>query len=300
MSRTKDDGLLYFPLDVGFFKDERIRRLAGRFGAEGPLLYVYVLCRIYENGFAIERNEDFIEDAAIDVRCSTEKIGLMLEYLLSRSLLTEIRVDKSLGSVTYLTSHGIQAQYQKSAKGKKRDIDVDAAVWILDSSETESFIKVRSKENNSEKKAINPGIKAINPGVKPQSKGKESKEKQSKGKSLTPQNAAKDGKEGQAELPFDGELREAVLDWLAYKKERRESYKPTGLKSLVSRIQNYANQFGDAETAGAIRDSMASNYAGIVFDRIGRTSGDDHKKKSTSKNAWKTGEYGKGYFNDDD
>lgn len=186
MSRTKDDGLSYFPLDVGYFKDERIRRLAGRFGSDGPLFYIYVLCRIYENGYVIVMNDDFTEDAALDVHCSTEKIGLMLEYLLSRSLLKALPVDTSLGTVTYLTSHGIQAQYQKSARGKKRDIEVDDTLWILNSSETEGFIKVCPSENKSRKKDDNSGEKAINPGNKPQSKVKEKKVKESKVKRIDP------------------------------------------------------------------------------------------------------------------
>ncbi|MBR7150407.1 MAG: hypothetical protein IKD01_05265 [Oscillospiraceae bacterium] len=73
------------------------------------------------------------------------------------------------------------------------------------------------------------------------------------------------------EIPFTGELREAFDDWIAYKKEKHQTYKTRGLKSLITQIQRYAQQFGDIETADAIRNSMASNYAGIVFDRIGKS-----------------------------
>lgn len=70
--------------------------------------------------------------------------------------------------------------------------------------------------------------------------------------------------------PFEGELASAFADWLAYKKERREPYKETGLKSLITQIQNAAKEHGDAATAQVIRDSMASGYRGIVFDRLKR------------------------------
>ena len=71
-----------------------------------------------------------------------------------------------------------------------------------------------------------------------------------------------------ADIPFVGELRDAVEDWLSYKRERREAYKPTGLKSLMTQITNAAAEYGDTAVAGVIRDSMGSGYKGIMFDRL--------------------------------
>lgn len=73
--------------------------------------------------------------------------------------------------------------------------------------------------------------------------------------------------------PFEGELASAFDDWIAYKKERRETYKPTGLKSLITQIENSAKEYGDSATAKVIRDSMASGYRGIVFDRLKKGAG---------------------------
>lgn len=67
-----------------------------------------------------------------------------------------------------------------------------------------------------------------------------------------------------------GELRDAVEEWLAYKAEKRQPYKPTGLKSLVTQIEHKAREYGAAAVAAVIRESMSSNYQGIVFDRLGR------------------------------
>lgn len=177
MSRTKDNSLDYFPLDVTFFSDQRIRRLQARFGSDGPMFLIYIFCRCYgENGYYLEANDDFYEDAAIDIGCSVEKIGLMLNYLLDRSLLDS----KSFNTVKVLTSHGIQAQYQKSKKGCKRDVAVDETLWVLDSEETEAFIRARSKIQNSEKKDDNSDKKDDNSEKYPQSKVKERKEKERK------------------------------------------------------------------------------------------------------------------------
>lgn len=71
-------------------------------------------------------------------------------------------------------------------------------------------------------------------------------------------------------------------DWLAYKQERREAYKPVGLKSLLTQIKNAAAANGDAAVAAVIRQSMSSGYKGIVFDRLERAAS---KPKPNSKPA---------------
>ena len=64
------------------------------------------------------------------------------------------------------------------------------------------------------------------------------------------------------------ELRTTVADWLAYKAEKRQVYKPTGRKSLITEIKNNAVTYGDAAVVEVIRQSMGSNYSGIVWDRL--------------------------------
>ena len=77
---------------------------------------------------------------------------------------------------------------------------------------------------------------------------------------------------GTAELidsfEFEPEVKAVVTDWLEYKKERKEDYKPTGLKSLCSQIKNNINEYGVEKVVGIIKLSMASNYAGILWARV--------------------------------
>lgn len=77
-------------------------------------------------------------------------------------------------------------------------------------------------------------------------------------------------KEGdcKGETMFGPELQAAYEDWLEYKKERREGYKPTGLRNLTSEIKNNADKYGEAAVAEVIRHSMASGWRGIIFDRL--------------------------------
>lgn len=62
------------------------------------------------------------------------------------------------------------------------------------------------------------------------------------------------------------ELLSATRDWVKYKIEKRQSYKETGLKALLTQIRRSAEKYGDAAVADVIRRSMSANYQGIVFD----------------------------------
>lgn len=59
-----------------------------------------------------------------------------------------------------------------------------------------------------------------------------------------------------------------IEKWLKYKTERRDVYKQTGLESLISKIQNEVRIHGEQAVIKVITDSMASNYQGIVWDRL--------------------------------
>lgn len=83
-------------------------------------------------------------------------------------------------------------------------------------------------------------------------------------------------------VEFVGELGDAFADWIAYKKERRETYKETGYRNLVSQVRNAAANYGDAAVAEVIRNSIASRYQGIVFDRLKKNA----PRNKTSRYDW--------------
>ena len=68
------------------------------------------------------------------------------------------------------------------------------------------------------------------------------------------------------EKNYSPDLKDAVMDWVRYKKERKEGYGETGLKRLLSQIANTAAQFGDGAVISAMNRTMAAGYVGIVWD----------------------------------
>lgn len=89
---------------------------------------------------------------------------------------------------------------------------------------------------------------------------------------------------------FSGDLLAAVGDWLSYKRERRQSYKPTGLKTLFSQLRKAADQHGDAAVVDVIRNSIASNYAGITLDRLANTAYKPATGNRVVASGWDSGE----------
>ena len=67
---------------------------------------------------------------------------------------------------------------------------------------------------------------------------------------------------------FSAPVQTAVLDWLKYKTEKRQGYKETGLKSLLTAVQKRIDEYGEAAVIRCIEDSMAAGWQGIVWDRI--------------------------------
>ena len=128
MPRQQKPGLSYFPLDVDFFTDNKIRILRARFGNNGIAVYIYLLCEIYKKGYYMEWNDDFKFILAADLNLSDGFIEQVLTFLLERSLL-----DSTLfKSDTILTSPGIQKRYQLAVKERaKKTPVVIKGFWLL-------------------------------------------------------------------------------------------------------------------------------------------------------------------------
>lgn len=70
-----------------------------------------------------------------------------------------------------------------------------------------------------------------------------------------------------AERSFSEPVKEALTDWLQYKREKGQSYKPTGLKQLFDGIETEINNRGEPAVIEGIENSMRNNYQGIYYPR---------------------------------
>ena len=56
--------------------------------------------------------------------------------------------------------------------------------------------------------------------------------------------------------------------WLKYKKERKESYKPMGLQSLLTQVRGKEHEYGIQPVVDVIELSMSNQWRGIIWDKI--------------------------------
>ena len=63
-------------------------------------------------------------------------------------------------------------------------------------------------------------------------------------------------------------LSEKIRTWMKYKTERKEGYKEQGMKSLLTQIVKKSKQYGDEAVSNLIDECMASNWKGIIWDKL--------------------------------
>lgn len=107
MARTVKTGLEYFPFDIDFFQDIRIRKLIKRQGGKAVTVYALLLCLIYKNGYFLQWDDElpFIgsEMSGYDQAFISEVIHICLALgLFSKEMFDNERI---------LTSKGIQVRY---------------------------------------------------------------------------------------------------------------------------------------------------------------------------------------------
>lgn len=70
------------------------------------------------------------------------------------------------------------------------------------------------------------------------------------------------------EFNISNYLLDGINTWLKYKKERRFTYKESGLRTLVKTIKVKADEYGEQAVIAIIDESIGNGYQGITWDRI--------------------------------
>ena len=132
MARPLKDGVDYFPKDVDFYNDDKVRLLRGEFGAKGMYILDYILCEIYgKNGYFLkwDQSKCFLVSDGAGCGCGPEYISEFIAGCLRCSFFDE-RVFKLFG---VLTSAGIQRRYIRMFNGRD-EINIIEEYWLLDCS----------------------------------------------------------------------------------------------------------------------------------------------------------------------
>ncbi len=117
MARPKKRTLDYFEVDVGIAQNLKVRKLINRKGGARALgVFVYLLCRIYKNGYYIDCNPDAIFEIAADLCEQEDYVMEVILYCLETRLFDQSMYDRH----HILTSRGIQERYATLQVQRKR------------------------------------------------------------------------------------------------------------------------------------------------------------------------------------
>lgn len=168
MARPTKQGLDYFPFDVGFFGDQKIRILKARYGADGIAVYVKLLCDVYKEGYFLPVDDwaDYVFVMSDEIGATVDKVEQIITFLRNRAMIRIYRESELTGYEwdAVITSHGIQKRYAEALKSRKKGIEeIKRGFWLLtekEEAEIKAFYKSAKNgnfsENNPDKSENNP------------------------------------------------------------------------------------------------------------------------------------------------
>ncbi|WP_302131515.1 Lin1244/Lin1753 domain-containing protein [Veillonella parvula] len=186
MARPKAKGVEYFPLDVGFLSDLKIRKIMLSCGASSIAVLIYIFAAIYrDEGYFMNVKDDDIALIALDTNLDTDYV----KNVINRACEVGLFSFRIYDNFRVLTSEGIQNRYLKITERRKSvKINADINLVNVDMMYTETRVNVAETIVNVAETPVNV-YKSTQSKVKESKvKVKESKVKKSKEKNTVIQN----------------------------------------------------------------------------------------------------------------
>lgn len=201
------------------------KEFAKRYGLEASVL-LGAMCG-YQKGF---RNEYFYREQSKILDDTT---------LTAYALRSSIKILQGLGVIEY-EKRGMPAKYYYK-------VNVENLERVID------FRKSRVNENANSRdyKTVNSCVNENNSTYKNNDKNENKNNNKADYAALVNEYFENDA------------VKSAINTWLDYKKENRQSYKPTGLKVLLARLKRDADNFGEQYVINEIEHSISNRYSGI-------------------------------------
>lgn len=162
MARPIKQGLDYYPLDVGFLQDVKIRRIMRACGIQSIPVLISLLANIYRNdGYFLRWSPDMSFLIADELGVSEGAVTATVD----KAVQVDFFNANMYECYGVLTSEGIQSRFFEAAS-RRREVRYDARFLLINVNVYKNLVNV---DNNS-----------VNVDDNPQSKVKESKVKESK------------------------------------------------------------------------------------------------------------------------
>lgn len=239
MARPLKQGLDYFPLDVGFLQDMKVRRIIKSCGASAISVLIWLLGSCYrDEGYYIWWTEDLPFIVADEIGVTEGCVQEVVKRALQVGFFDASMKEKH----GILTSAGIQKRFLEVTSRRK------AAFLRRDF----ALISV-NVDNNS----INVCNNSINVYSNEQSKVKKRKEKESKEKEEKKNVLSSQDEIIQSYFSSNPELEKSIKRWMDMREEKKASVSPTALKKNLTQLKKLSN--GNIEDAILIVEQSIEN-----------------------------------------
>ncbi|WP_319505229.1 DUF4373 domain-containing protein [Bacteroides graminisolvens] len=188
MARPQKDGLDYFPFDVDFMKDTKVRRIARTFGCTGTMAIVVLFTDIYRTrGYYMNWDEDTCFDLSENLQCDPELAAKIVDAcVLAKIFNVDLFQDKAV-----LTSAAIQLRYLKINQDCKRQRTINPEFSLIELPQEVPQLPAEKPKRKGRKRAAsdelppNAPSEAVTSEGMPQRKQEETRGNQNKGENST-------------------------------------------------------------------------------------------------------------------
>lgn len=150
MARKPKQGLDYFPLDVDFQSDPKVRKLIYKFGSDAVAVFVMFLNEIYKNGYYFDGRLDTLSDSiAYEIGKAGEEGSMEVRRILDAMLGMGMIDNGTLSIHGIVTSKAVQKQFLLSTSRRKK---TERKYWLLSEEEEKRMDEILSekKQKNNE------------------------------------------------------------------------------------------------------------------------------------------------------
>lgn len=280
----------WLKLNEDFFRQPRIkklRRIAG--GDTYTIIYLKMQLLSLENEGKLYFEgieETFAEELALVIDEDPENVKVTLLFLFDQGLIEECdeseylmvetvqSIDGESDSAARVRKHRLKSKQSKTNKQVEKALPCNGDVTLCNADVTECNdasekcnVEIEIEKEIEIESDIQRDITPLTP---LEERGRDSASSE---ENLKPKKKPEKASVTDQELMdrFGPYLSDAVKDWINYKKERRETYKPVGLRNLLSQVEHQANEHGKQAVIDVIRLSMSNGWKGIIWDRIQKT-----------------------------
>lgn len=244
MARPTKQGLDYFPFDVGFLQDIKVRKIIRACGISATPILVDLLCCIFRSeGYFMQWGEDEPFLIADEVGVSD---GAVVETV-KKAVSVDFFNANKFEEYGILTSLSIQQTFFKAIE-RRKDVRYDAR-----------FLLISVNVYNNSVNVCNNSINVCN---NPQSKEKKRKEKERKEKERKEKEEKKNVLSSQDEMiqsyfSSNPELEKSIKRWMDMREEKKASVSPTALKKNLTQLKKLSN--GNIEDAILVVEQSIEN-----------------------------------------